>query len=130
MSVRNSWMPLASAIHGAAGAGVVSVGFIGMVPGCAAFRSRHLGLDELPFDLAVLGVAEEVAFFLGAVVIVAAVGAAAVGGQRRRADLPLGEAVEMAVEHRLEVVLLEAFEDLVGVGHPRRGQRPEREMRE
>src|SRR5262249_16413225 len=75
----------------------------------------RLHLHERPADLPRFRLAEEVAFLLRAVVVAAAEGAAAVGGEGGGADLALGEAVEVAVEDGLEVVLLEARQQVVGV---------------
>src|SRR5438105_15254924 len=72
--------------------------------------------------------AQEVALLLGAVVIVAAEGAAAVGREDDVVLPPLGEAVPVAAVNGLEIVFLEAFQQGAGVLRPADHQRAERKV--
>src|SRR5262245_61049402 len=73
---------------------------------------------ELASDLAFLSLAEEVALFLGTVVVLAAERAAAVSRQRHVAHPTLRARVEMAVEDGPQVVFFESLQHRVGVRGP------------
>src|SRR5258708_27188708 len=90
----------------------------------------HFDFHELPLDFAVLGVAEEIALLLGAIVILAPKGATAVRREDYLADLALRKAVPMAAEDGLQVVFFQPPEYLFRVLRPADNPGAEWEMRE
>lgn len=65
-----------------------------------------------------------------AIMIVAADGATAVGGQCGSSGVALGESMKMTVEHGHEVEVPEAFQQIIGVQRAHRGEDAEREVGE
>ena len=102
-------------------------------PGHPSLSAGHLvtfDFDKRPLDLAFLRMAEEIALFLGAIVVLPPEGAAAIRGEDRLADLALGKSVQVAAENRLQVVFLEPREYIFGIPWPADDPGAERKMRE